>query len=228
MKFPIITSERWHTETYGNPEECYKEYLEINKDDRRLLELLSGDFKELSAARNKHYVDKWSSIAGQFPFKDSSVILDLGSIGVMDEIILTNFKKVKKIVCIDGNKKAIEMVKPHLRPQIKPLYCNFYNDKLPELEPEFDTVLQIDFPEHLPDKLWGEVTEWSYNLLKPEGQMFLFCPVYPYASDQIEHISVKSYGYIVNLLSKKLNMKIRINETHLETRIFMIAKKGDK
>lgn len=226
MPIPILSSERAHTQKYGSPRECYKKQLRRDRSKpQKMQQLLTGEDCGLDLEVLQWRVSKWHYLSEFFPFEESNIILDLGSTGIMDDLLLELHPHIQKIVAVDGDRNAIDTYRPYLDSRIETICHNFY-DGMPTLGYEFDTVLQIDFPEHLPDKLWIDITNWAVSHLKPNGRVFVFTPEFPCAGDQFPHISVRSRGYYVKVFRDKLGMKTRsIVE---DKRVYLIAEASDE
>lgn len=227
VTLPIQTSEIWHKINFGDPRKCYHQYLQ----QRELhLEIFSGGKTDIT----EHGYDKWYSLTRLSPFgKEAKRILDLGSNGLSDMFLLHFCPTIETIVAIDGDKEALETYSKYLDKRIKLIYHDFYEQGFPIVElgfdtpKEFDIVLQIDFAEHLPDTLWEAITYWALTKLKINGKMFLYTPAFPFASEQMEHISVKSIGYYSDYFCDRVNMPLNVKFSVLKRRIFIVIEKKD-
>ena len=85
--------------------------------------------------------------------------------------------------------------------------------------------MQIDFPEHVPDKLYEKVTKWGLEFLIPDGTLFLSTPVFPNSIYHREHISVKNWEYFSDFFNR-INMKVKLKAS--KGRIWLIVNREDK
>ena len=195
-----LTSEEWHKEKYGDPQKCYDSNLNSDHKNSRVspelsVEIIHRNFNKLSEKNRNHWINKWKQLVEIFPFKNSKKILDVGSPGHGDSILLKLLPNIEKIVCVDGDLESIKIFKPYLDSWIIPIYQNFYEGLPIVLNEKFDTLIQIDLPEHLPDNLYIDITKWGIEHLNEDGKIFIYTPNYPNCIDQIEHISVKSFDF---------------------------------
>lgn len=204
----IQTSEIEHTKKYGTPEECYKIYRETNLEDHKNhLDFVKGEFdkveeKYILALNHKHKL-----LSTALDFTRCRNILDVGGSGSFTNFLANTYEDINSIACIDGNTELMRMLGPYLHAKIALLECDFY-DNFFKLPYQFDTILQIDFPEHLPDILYANLTKRLVeDYLTKDGELIIYTPEYPLAWDQIEHISVKNIGFYVNALGYA-NLKI--------------------
>lgn len=227
----IKTSEKWHLEKYGSPEECYEYILHPDQTHsgrtrpELMAEIIKQRFSKLNPKVRRHVEKKWDGMVKRFPFYKSNEILDIGSPGYGDELLLRHCPNIEKIVCIDGDKDSIEYFRPLLNPKIELIYCNFYEENFPRLDRKFDTMIQMDFPEHVPDKLYEKVTKWGLEFLIPDGTLFLTTPVFPHSIYHKEHISVKSWEYFSDFFNR-INMKVKLKAS--KGRIWLIVNREDK
>ena len=193
-----------------NYREIYNRYLnDTNKSSaQEMIDILNG--KE-----DQHFKYKLALIKHVFNFNNITSILDVGSSGFFTSLLLQTLPQVQYATAIDGDYDNIKALQPFIDKRIHQIYHNFYDKPFPEIH-QHHLALHIDFPEHLPDDLYTEIFNWT---MKYVSGIYIYTPEYPLASDQYEHISVKTRQYFENLFSNyKYNMLVYNN------RIFAVVK----
>ncbi len=195
----ILTSEKAHIAKYGEPIDCWNQYLQTYKDsDEELkhhLNVILGN--EIEEKRRTIVESKHNLLTSVFDFSKCKRVLDIGGMGSTTPLLLKKYPNIEKIMVLDGNKTFIDFCKDKLPEQIEVIYCDFY-EKFTVTGEKFDTIFQFDVAEHLPDALYISLTRFLVeNFLEEGGRVFVYSPDYPFASDQVEHISVKSLGFFV-------------------------------
>ena len=222
------SSEEWHRKTFGDPEECFKPYCDSKEHNKygkdtvyEYIDLLKYGYDGKHKKQSDHVNRKYKSIANMFGNIINGNVLDIGSPGIADMFLLRLIPNIDKIVCIDGNKYAVEAFRPHLDPKIESICCDF--SWFPECDSNFDTILQIDFPEHITDDLYIKITTWALSKMKNTGKLVIYTPEFPNCVNQMEHISVKSLGFYLKLF---LNMNLFVTYKIINGRIYMVVFKN--
>ena len=224
MQIYNSTSEKWHFTKYGTPEECYKKYCIETRFGKNTaheyINLLKYEYDEKFVDLSNTHINKWNNLVKIFGNVINGRVLDIGGPGLGAMFLLRRRWDLSEIISIDGNKYSIEAFRPHLDKKIKSICCDF--SWFPEISGEFDTILQIDFAEHVSDDLYKKITKWALSKMKQNGSLIIYTPEFPNCIDQLEHISVKSTGFFLNFfLSLGLTAYVEVNNG----RIFMVVRK---
>jgi len=216
------TSEEWHLRKYGDPKRCFEKYCIETRFGKytahEYIKLLKEEYDERFPRLSNVHINKWNNLVKMFGGTIKGKVLDVGGPGLGAMFLLRRKPDLSKIVCIDGNKYSIEAFKPYLDNRIESICCDF--SWFPEVDDDFDTILQIDFAEHVTDELYKKITKWALSKMKKSGHLLIYTPEFPNCVDQLEHISVKSLGFFIKFF---LDLNMVINCEVINGRIYMVV-----